>query len=107
MVINLKKDLTDVKVTDRKKKILKIISKWLIQNNGKDGEKFKEEFLSEDNDKYFDEIKESIGDFKELKNMSVLYFLGNVIIGMSLDIKIINELHEDFKKLRLDFRNNN
>lgn len=102
-MITIKKDLTDVKIADRKKQILNVIQKWLIEINSNKEQKFKEEFLSNKYDKYFKEIKESIGEFKEIKEMRVIYFLGEVIIGGNSKFKIMNELHEDYLKLRKEF----
>lgn len=105
-MITIKKDLTDVKVADRKKQILNVIHKWLIEVN-ENRQEFREEFLSDKNDKYFNELKESIGEFEEIKDMSILDFLGEVIfysaIGKESKFKIINELQKEFQKLREDF----
>lgn len=105
--ISIKEDLTEVKEADRKKKILNIINKWLIEVNSKEQE-FKDEFLSDKNDKYFNELKDLIGDFKDIEKTSVLYFLCGIILNDSEDSKypIFNELHKEFKKLREDFYKN-
>jgi len=101
MIITIKKDLTNVKTADKKKQILNILKKWVIEHREQKKE-FRKEFLSKKNDKYFLELKELIGDFKELKKMSVLDFLAYIIICDDSEFKIIRELQKGFKKLKED-----
>jgi len=99
----LKKDLTDVKIADKKKQILNIIEKWCIKIRTQK-EEFRTEFLSKKQNKYFDDIKKIIGDFKNIPKMSVLRFLAEVIIGETSKYKVCRDLHKDFIKIRAKIR---
>jgi len=95
--ITLKKDLTDVKIADKKKLVMEIIKKWRIQVEYRE---FRDEFLSTKHDKYFNDIKKIIGDFKGIPKMSVLNFLAQVILGRNSKYKVIKELQEEFIKMK-------
>lgn len=104
--ISIKEDLHEVKIADRKKKILNIISKWLIEHNSNKRQEFRSEFLSSKNDKYFNELKDLIGDFKDINKISILDFLAEVIVFDNSKYPILNQLHKDFEKLKRGFYEN-
>jgi len=104
--ISIKEDLNEVKIADRKKKILNIIHKWLIEINSNKKQEFKGEFLADKNDKYFDELKDLIGDFKDINKISILDFLGVVIVGINTNYPILKELQKEYLDLRKDFYDN-
>lgn len=56
--INIIEDLKDIKEVSLKNEFWVTIKKWVYQCKY-DRENFREEFLSEDKDKYFDELKDS------------------------------------------------
>lgn len=101
-MITIKKDLTNVKVAEKRKQIINIIRKWKTEIRAKP-EEFRKEFLSEKHNKYFLGLKERIGDFKEIEKMSVLNFIAKVVISKDSKYKIIRELQKDYQKLNEDF----
>lgn len=101
--ITIGKDLTEVKEADTKTRVLNVIHKWLIEINSEKKQEFRSEFLSDENDKYFQELKDLIGEFKKLPKISVLDFLCVVICGDKTKSKILKELQEEFNKLRANF----
>jgi len=100
--INIIKDLKEIKEIDLKEQVLNIIAMWKIQVREQKKE-FSTQFLSDESDKYFNDLKKLIGEFKYLKKeigeISVLNFMGNIIIGMDLDIKFFKDMHSEFKKM--------
>lgn len=94
--IDIVKDLKDIKKADLKKQVFIIIQKWRKQMKTNKKE-FKEEFLDNNKNQYFNALKDLIGEFEELKEMSVLNFLFLVICGGS-NIKLLKEMNEEFEK---------
>ncbi len=100
---NLSKDLIETKKADRKKIVFEIIKEWLFEIN-ENREEFKTSFLSDELDKDFDKIKDRVGEFKNISKMSVLDFLGRIIIGYG--DKFFMELHEEKERIRKEFYKN-
>lgn len=98
--ITIKEDLTNVKIADKRKKIIDIIRKWLIEINSEKKQEFRNEFLSEKNDKYFKELKKAIGEFKGVGKIEVIWFLAEIILNDNPKNKILNKLHKEFIALR-------
>ncbi len=101
---NLEKDLTETKKADVKKIVFGIIDNWFLGIN-ENKEEFKTAFLSDEMDKQFEEIKDRIGEFKDISKMSVLVFLGKIILGDRKD-EFFKELHEEYEKRRKKFYDN-
>ncbi len=92
--ITLKKDLTDIKISDKKKIVANIILKWRRQIS-KQRELFRDEFLSEKHDKYFEALKDIIGDFKELKKINISDFIYEIVVlGQKSKYKVCREIYE-------------
>ncbi len=98
---NLSKDLIETKKADRKKIVFDIIKEWILELN-ENKKQFITSFLNGELDKDFNKIKNKIGEFKNISKMSVLDFLGKIIIGYSKDNFFI-KLHEEFIIMREDF----
>ncbi len=99
---NLSKDLIETKKADAKKIVFDIIKEWIIENK-EDGKQFRASFLDDKLNKDFDKIKDKIGEFKNISKISVLDFLGNIILGDG--DKFFMELHEEFKVMRKKVHN--
>ena len=103
---NLEKDLINTKKADRKKIVFDIIYEWWIEVR-ENFDEFKIAFLSDEMDKQFQEIKNRVGEFKDISKMSVLDFLGRIIIGYHNETdKFFKELHEEYLKRRIKFYDN-
>ena len=99
---NLTKNLTGVKKAKLKRIIIKILIKWMIEIR-RNRDNFVTAFLSKEADKYFKEIKERVGEFKDISKMSVLEFLERVILGLNLEEKDLEVEDEFFKELHKEF----
>ncbi len=103
---NLTSDLKGIKKAEFKETIFNIIYKFHLEIR-ENGEDFREAFLSNKADKYFNEIKKAIGEFKGISKMRVLDFLARVVLGYGFkENKLFQELHEEFLKRRAEFRLN-
>ena len=103
---NLTEDLTETKKAEFKGTIFDILYKWRLECR-ENFDNFREAFLSDKADKYFNEIKEVIGDFKGIPKMSVLYFLARIILDYGYERnKLLQELHEEFLKMTEEFNLN-
>lgn len=79
--INIERDLKNIKKEQFKLKVMGIIKKWREELHTEKKE-FKEQFLSEENDKHFNALKDLIGEFKAIeKDINVLGFLYYIIVG--------------------------
>lgn len=100
--INIIKDLKEIKKVELKDRFWVIIKKWVYQNK-KNRKEFRDEFLSNNADKYFDELKDLVGEFeeleKEVKGISVLDFLFYIICGYDSN-KFFKEMNKEFKTLK-------
>ena len=103
---NLTKDLTEIKKAELKEIIFEVTNKWFLEMK-ENKSNFKKAFLSNKQDKYFNQIKEAIGKFKGISKMSVLDFLSRIILGYGFkENKIFEELHEEFLITRKEFNLN-
>ena len=95
----LKIDLVNTKKADKEDIIFEIINEWrceLIKNH----DDFKTAFLSDEADKKFQELKERLGDFITIEEMTVIDFLAKIIIPWDEKDKFFIRLHERFIKER-------
>lgn len=77
---NLVEDLTETRKAELKEVIFEIINTWVLECK-ENHKNFREAFLSNKLNKYFNKIKKAIGEFKGISKMSVLDFLAKIILG--------------------------
>ena len=92
----LNKNLVDTKKADKEDIIFEIINEWRceVKENYDD---FKTAFLSDEADKKFRELKDKLGDFIKIEEITVIDFMAKIILGCSKD-KIFIRLHKRFIK---------